>query len=405
MDVIELLKADNTARDPERLKMKWAAMKGNPFVFLRGTCRLFYERLPRAGLFKSAPPVWICGDLHLENFGSYKADNRLVHFDLNDFDEAVLAPASWELVRMLTSIRIATDALSASRAQALALPSAFLGAYAAELAAGKAYWIERDTAEGLVHTLLDSLRVRRRSAFLDGRTAIKGRRRHLKVDGRKALAVTDVQRAAVTKLIGKFAQQQPEPGFYQVLDVARRIAGTGSLGVDRYVILVEGKGSPHGNYLLDLKEAKSSSLLPRLRQEQPSWNSEAERVVTLQRRMQAVSMAFLQPVIMGGRSYVLRGLQPTEDRVTLGHAALADGGLVHTLATMGRLVAWAQLRSSGRQGSAAADELIDFGRREKWQRRLLDLSEDCAAQCRKDSAVFDAAMTAGAFNAPRGPAP
>ena len=398
MDLIELLKADNASRDPERLKMKWATMKGNPFAFLRGTCRLFYERLPRAGVFKSAPPVWICGDLHLENFGSYKADNRLVHFDLNDFDEAVLAPASWELVRMLTSIRIATDALSASRAQARALPSAFLDAYAAALVAGKAYWIERETADGLVRTLLDSLRERTRPAFLDGRTMIKGRRRHLKADGRKALEVTDAQRAAVTKLLGEFARAQPEPRFYQVLDVARRIAGTGSLGVDRYVILVEGKGSPHGNYLLDLKEARPSSLLPRLRQDQPRWQSEAERVVTLQRRMQAVSVAFLHSVDMGGRSYVLRGLQPAEDRVTLGQAALADGGLAHTLATMGRLVAWAQLRSSGRRGSATADELIDFGRRDKWRRRLLELSEDCAVQCREDSAAFDAALAAGTFN-------
>ncbi len=398
MDLIELLKADNAGRDPERLTLKWAAMKGNPFAFLRGTCRLFYERLPRAGVFKSAPPVWICGDLHLENFGSYKADNRLVHFDLNDFDEAALAPASWELVRMLTSIRIAGDALSASLAQARALPSAFLDSYAAALAAGKAYWIERETADGLVRNLLDGLRERTRTAFLEGRTTIKSRRRHLKTDGRKALAVTDAQRTMVKDLIGEFARSQPEPGLYQVLDVARRIAGTGSLGVDRYAILVEGKGSPHGNFLLDLKEAKASALLPRLRQDQPRWKSEAERVVTLQRRMQAVSMAFLHPVVMGGRSYVLRGLQPAEDRVTLDQAALSDGGLVNTLATMGRLVAWAQLRSSGRQGSATADELIDFGRRNKWRRRLLELSEDCAAQCRKDSATFDTALDAGALN-------
>ena len=247
--------------------------------------------------------------------------------------------------------------------------------------------------------LLDGLRERKRTAFLDGRTMIKGHRRHLKADGRKALAVTDAQRTTVTNLLGEFARSRPVPGFYQVLDVARRIAGTGSLGVDRYAILVEGKGSLHGNYLLDLKQARPSSLLPPLRQDQPRWKSEAERVVTLQRRMQAVSMAFLHPVLMGGSSYVLRGLQPAEDRVTLDQAALADGGLVHTLATMGRLVAWAQLRSSGQQGSATVDELIDFGRRDKWRRRLLELSEDCAAQCRKDSAAFDTALAAGAFRA------
>jgi uncharacterized protein (DUF2252 family) len=51
---------------------------------------------------------------------------------------------------------------------------------------------------------------------------------------------------------------QPNPAFYEVLDVARRIAGTASLGIDRYVILIHGKGSPDRNYLLDLKQALPS---------------------------------------------------------------------------------------------------------------------------------------------------
>ena len=38
----------------------------------------------------------------------------------------------------------------------------------------------------------------------------------------------------------------------------------GSLGLDRYVVLVEGKGSPDGNYLLELKQCQPSALLPRL---------------------------------------------------------------------------------------------------------------------------------------------
>jgi uncharacterized protein (DUF2252 family) len=49
-----------------------------------------------------------------------------------------------------------------------------------------------------------------------------------------------------------------------VLDIGRRIAGTGSLGVERYVVLVEGKGSPDRNYLLDIKEAKPSAMAPHL---------------------------------------------------------------------------------------------------------------------------------------------
>ena len=60
----------NAGRDPERLQLKYHAMRTNPFVFLRGTCHLFYNRLPHEGVFKSALLAWVCGDLHLENFGS-----------------------------------------------------------------------------------------------------------------------------------------------------------------------------------------------------------------------------------------------------------------------------------------------------------------------------------------------
>ena len=80
MNVASQIQRFNAGRDPERLQLKYSAMRTNPFVFLRGTCHLFYDRLPRGGVFKSAPLAWVCGDLHLENFGSYKGDNRQGRF-------------------------------------------------------------------------------------------------------------------------------------------------------------------------------------------------------------------------------------------------------------------------------------------------------------------------------------
>jgi uncharacterized protein (DUF2252 family) len=96
---------------PEKVALKYEAMAENAFRFFRGTCHLFYEDLAAAEPLPLSPLAWICGDLHIENFGSYKGDNKLVYFDLNDFDEALLAPASYETVRMVTSIFIAFDNL------------------------------------------------------------------------------------------------------------------------------------------------------------------------------------------------------------------------------------------------------------------------------------------------------
>ncbi|VTU15454.1 hypothetical protein SRS16CHR_01487 [Variovorax sp. SRS16] len=392
MNVVRRLQAFNAGRDPERLQIKYRLMRASAFAFLRGTDHLFYERLPRGGLFRTAPRVWACGDLHLENFGSYKGDNRLVYFDINDFDEAMLAPASWDLVRLLASLRVGADSLSISPREASALCKDFLQAYVSSLAEGKAYWVERDTAHGLVRELLDGLRHRPRARLLAARTTVQRGRRVLRVDGKKALPATAAQRAAIGEFMAAFAARQSDPAFYEVIDIARRIAGTGSLGVDRFAILVQGKGSPDGHYLLDLKQALPSSLAPYLKVPQPAWESEAHRVVALQRRVQAVSMAFLQPVLFGGGSCVLRALQPSEDRMTLDRSQRSMTELAQALQVMGRVVAWGQLRSAGRDGSATADELIAFAQRRKWQAELLALSQDCAEQVRKDWATYSSAF-------------
>lgn len=397
MNIVRRIITANMDRDAERLAMKYSAMRTNAFVFLRGTCHLFYDRIPKDGIFKSAPQVWCCGDLHLENFGSYKGDNRLAYFDINDFDEAALAPATWELARLVTSILVSAQSYGVSNANARVLATQFLDAYAAALSIGSARWVERETATGMVKELLEQLRMRTRTDFLNGRTQQHGKLRQFHPDGVKTLPVSDEQRERVMAFMRAFAQTQHHPAFYNVVDVARRIAGTGSLGVDRYAILVEGKGSPDKNYLLDLKQALPSSIGKHLIVKQPKWGSEAERVVALQRRMQAISMAFLHPVVMDGKSYVLRALQPTEDRVPLAKYHKHIDYMVGVVRVMGECTAWAQLRSSGRQGSAIADQLIDFAGAKKWRPKLLKLAYELANQVQADWHIYCDAYDDGAF--------
>jgi Uncharacterized protein conserved in bacteria (DUF2252). len=111
---------------------------------------------------------------------------------------------------------------------------------------------------------------------------------------------------------------------------------------------------------------------------QPSWNSEAQRVVSIQYRMQAVSMAFLQAVSLDGKSCILRGLQPGEDRVTLPDGAERQKALESLMHGCGQITAWDHLRGLGRQGSASGDDLVRFGQRDDWQGDLLALSGICA---------------------------
>lgn len=392
-DIIDAITSNNAGRDPERLAMKYAKMAQSPFIFLRGACHLFYQSLPDSALFRDAPLAWCCGDLHFENFGSYKGDNRLVYFDINDYDEAALAPASWDMVRLLTSIQCGADELRATHAEALAVSLACLEAYRSALICGKPLWVERETSKGLVHDMLSDLQGRERADFLDKRTLRKGQRRSLKLDGVKALPASDTQKDRVTEFMDRFAATQPDTDFFRVLDIGRRIAGTGSLGVERFVLLVEGKGSPDGNYLLDLKEARPSAMIPHLERfgvRQPDWPDEACRVVVIQNRMQAVDHAFLHAVKLDGLPCILKGLQPAEDRVAIGEWGKKLDRLKDVVAIMGRILACDQLRAAGRSGSASADELIAFAQRDDWQSEMLDVATQMTLKNRQQWAVFSA---------------
>lgn len=400
-DVAERIRLFNSGRHALLRQMKYDKMRLSAFLFLRGTCHLFYENWPRASSLNKAPRVWLCGDMHLENFGSYKGDNRLVYFDMNDFDEAVLGPCTWDLVRLLVSVLVGADSLRVKRQDAEALCQAYLTAYCQALAKGRARWVERETARGMVRELLVSLMERKRKNFLNERTKVVDGQRRFRTDHPRQLAVNALERAQITSFFKAWAAQQPDPRFFRLRDMVRRIAGTGSLGVERFSLLVEGKGSPHGNYILDLKEARPTALQPlveKFRVPQPKWANQAERVATVEQRVQSTPPALLTPVSFAGKPYVLREMQPSQDRVSL----ISCGGdlrrLQPVIETMGELTAWGQLRSSGRQGSAIADELIDFAQQPRWRRTLLDFAEACHVQVVADYEAYCQAYEPGFFN-------
>ncbi len=395
--VKEILQFNQTL-DPRRLKLKFAAMRNAEFAFLRGTCHLFYQNLPGGPVLDRGPLSWISGDLHFENFGSYKGDNRLTYFDLNDFDEACLAPCTWELLRFLSSLITGIGSLGLDRQAGQALCQRFLDAYREQLGEGKPRWIERPLATGLIKDLLNSLKHQKRSRFLDSRTQRNAGKRTLTIDGKKALETPAHEEEEVRSFLNHFAREQKNQNFYQVLHIADRISGLGSLGIKRYVVLVEGRGSPDGNFLLDIKEARFPNPPLFLSTPQPVWKDDADRIVTLQRQLQAIPPALLTPVRIGGRPFVLKELQPSEHRVNLLLGKGKPRRLEKVVTAMGELVAWSQLRSAGWRGASGREQLIDFGRDGLWTQELLELAQQRSGLMRKiwrqycmayDASIFD----------------
>ena len=377
INLVSRIQAFNAGRDPVRLQLKYAAMKKDPFGFLRGACHLFYEDLNTSALPKS-PLVWSAGDLHLGNFGSYKSDNRLTYFDINDFDEACLAPATWDLVRFLSSLIVAAHCIDMNARAISHLLGAFLESYATALREGKARWVERAISEGLIRTLFVRVKKRDRRQFLNARTFLSKGERRLLLDGKRALPLATGERTMLREFMAKYASRQANPEFFRFGDAARRIAGLGSLGLDRYIILMSGRGGPDGDFLLDIKY-EPGSCVPRSKgNPQPAWASEAERVATTQRNVQAAAPALLDPVYMNRRSYLVRELMPTGDRLTVDHWRNDEPAFAAAVRTLGQVVAWGSLRSHGRKGAAGAEELIDFGHKSAWTKSLKEIAYDRA---------------------------
>jgi hypothetical protein len=116
-------------------------------------------------------------------------------------------------------------------------------------------------------------------------------------------------------------------------------------------------------------------------------------VVTIQKRMQVVDHAFLQPVKLAGLPCILRGLQPSEDRVAIGDWGKKLDRLKEVVDTMGRILAWDQLRACGRSGSASADELIAFAQRGDWVMQMLDAAEEMTLTTRQQWKTFTEALS------------
>src|ERR1700722_8729759 len=111
-NIPEKIRTFNQGRIPSLLKLKYKDMREDKYRFLRAIPHLFYEDTMAHSFLHDSPNVWLCGDLHLENLGSYKGDNRVAYFDINDFDECLLGPCFFDIYRMLTSIFVASANLN-----------------------------------------------------------------------------------------------------------------------------------------------------------------------------------------------------------------------------------------------------------------------------------------------------
>ena len=373
-DVTKRITAFNEAKLPEMRPLKYRLMLENAFRFFRGTCHLFYEDLAAAAAeFPSAPPGWICGDLHLENFGSYRSDNDQVYFDLNDFDEAILAPVTWEVARLVTSIFVGFESLGIESRRAEKMAKLFLKSYAATLTTGKADYVEAAMAKGIICDFLSRVAKRKQRMILAKKASLRKKRVQIVTDNPKHFKLPkEIKRELMEHVTAWLRVDEHSPYNYEVVDGVFRLAGTGSVGIERYAFLLKSLNKTGFKFiLLDMKEATPSSLAPYIAARQPAWRSEADRVISAQRRMQNRCPALLSTTTFRGKSFIMQEMQPVKDSIDFRLLRDRYRDMYSVIDSMAMLTASAQLRSSGQDGSATTDELKAFGRDQGWQEAVL----------------------------------
>jgi uncharacterized protein (DUF2252 family) len=326
-------------------------MRADPFTFFRGADHLFCRAWPELKPPDVGPEILISGDLHLENFGAHRTSEGGFRYDINDFDEAAVVPCSFDLVRCATSIILAAESWALSPSQATGTVLAFLERYRKALLAsvkkGSVHEIVPHGGHGPIQEILGSTAIATQAELLKAKTRRKASGKPVIGRDEARLDVPRKQAEAVAVAVEAHGRRLGMADAFQVLDVVFRIAGVGSLGVRRYLALIEGEGPPDGYRLLDIKEALPSAVAPCASDDfLASSGDEACRVVRAQTILQGHVALELDAISIGQRSYRIREMIPAENRSSLDRLKEEPARLRKAVEKAGELTAWSQLRGA-----------------------------------------------------------
>ena len=359
------LDRQRTARFPALMARKLARMKASPLAFLRGAAPVFYELLAADPDLAAGPDGsgFIQGDAHLENFGAYSPalheagvwKKGHATFQLNDFDEATRGAWRWDVLRLTTSLLLSGRELGQSGPEVMRLCRLLLDSHAAAAFAD----VPLPAMPRPVAELVQKVDGRSHKKLLDDRTEAAGAPRHF-VRGERyteppAEALRDVPAALALFAERTAAKGGPKPEQLEILDVAFRVAGTGSLGSLRLAVLTRGKGGDEGSWLFDLKEQASCSvdvLAPRV-----PGTSRAAEVEQAFRACVEYPPRMLGTSKLGEHDVLVRRLTPQEDKLSLKKVEPAQ--LAPVASYLGALLGAAHRR--GRAGEFAPWTARDQG--------------------------------------------
>jgi uncharacterized protein (DUF2252 family) len=420
VDVLVDAFADLMAADADAFRTKFRKMAADPFAFYRGSACLFYADMATIEdrwSDERTSRVWIQGDLHAENFGTYMDGAGRIVFDVNDFDEAYLGHLSWDLRRFAASFALLAWRKALGDDVIAELLRVYLGAYLDQVEAftrsdeDRSFALLRENTEGAVHDAIVETTARTRLALLDRLTVVEHYERRF-ADTRRNRRLDDDERAEVMAALERYRETVHPPRrrrdvAYDVKDVVGTGGfGIGSAGLPAYNVLLEGYDQALENdVVLSIKQGNvpAPSRVVRDPEVRRYFENEGHRTALSQRALQANASQFLGHTEIRGVGFVVAELSPYE--VDLDWEDLTEPEeIAPVMVQLGR--ATAKLHCVG---DADSDHvLVPFqteeaitalvgDRREEFIEDLIGFAHDYARRTQEDHRLFVDAFRAGAI--------
>jgi uncharacterized protein (DUF2252 family) len=318
---------DLMAADPAAFRTKFRKMAADPNAFYRGSACLFYADVadvedPWAD--ERTSRVWIQGDLHAENFGTYMDGNGILVLDVNDFDEAYLGHFTWDVMRMAASVAMHGWQKALPDQTISDLVVGYANAYVdqvrkfARTDRDHEFSLRLDTTDGVVHDVLLNARLASRLGLLDKLTELDGFERRFR-DGPGVRQPKRTELDGVLKAYAAYQGTVPKREnapriMFDVKDVvARQGFGVGSAGLPAYNVLIEGYTQALENdIVLSIKQGNVAAPSRVVDDEhiRSYFEHHGHRTAVSQRALQAHADPLLGYTAVGGVGYVVSELSP-----------------------------------------------------------------------------------------------
>ncbi|MGA3154321.1 MAG: DUF2252 domain-containing protein [Streptosporangiaceae bacterium] len=404
-DALQTILAQNQIRVPELVPLRHQRMAASPWNYYRGAAAVMAADLasrPDSGLM-----VQLCGDAHVLNFGLWATPERNLYFDLRDFDETLPGPFEWDVQRFAASLVVAARENGIKPATADAAVSAGLRAYRKRM---REYtrtpeldiWYDGMHVDSLIRYFepadrgrvsihIETKRKRRtsRGALARLTTMAHGRPRITEDPPVRVAIGDDEQDDLVDHLLAQYRltlQEDRRALFdrFTEVDVVRQVVGVGSVGMQVYLILLEGRSAADPLFL-QVKQAGPSVYEAHTRPSQ--HDSHGERVISGKRLVQSATDIFVGWGSLHGKDYYVRQFR---DMKIIPTTELIAPRLVEFATACGETLARAHARTGD---PVAIDGYI--GRGSRFADAIGRFARQYAEQNERDHAQLASAIAAG----------